>query len=179
MPRLYLIRHGRISDSKDSDPALSEVGRSQAEAVAAALAPEGPLLLFTSPSRRARETARPLARLWGVTPKPDPRLGELPPLPDSSFRSHSEWLEFARTRRWPEMHESLRRWRDQVVQVLLEIRTDAVVVSHSIAINAAVTHALHDDRVSCFEPENCSCTILDSDGKNLHLVKLGEQRGTK
>ncbi|HZU43148.1 MAG TPA: histidine phosphatase family protein [Terriglobales bacterium] len=173
MQRLYLIRHGKIADSKDSDPQLSDRGRSQADAVASALAPKGPLPIFTSPSRRARETAAPLARLWAVIPHVDARLGELPPLPDSTFRSHSEWLEYARRRRWPEMHESLRRWRDQVIEALLEIESDAVVVSHSIAINAAVSHAVHDDRVGYFDPDNCSCTTVDSDGKTLRLVELG------
>ena len=179
MPRLYLIRHGRIADSKDPDPSLSAIGRTQAEAVASSLAPKGPLPIFTSTFRRAIETAAPLARLWNVTPKADRRLGELPPLPDPTFSTHSAWLDYARTRRWPEMHESLRRWRDQVVETLLEIQRDAVVVSHSIAINAAVGHALHDDRVSCFDPENGSCTILDCDGKALRLVELGAHRVAK
>ena len=175
MSRLYLIRHGRVADSKDHDPALGEIGRAQAEAAASALASKGPLPIFTSPLRRARETATPLARLWRVTPKPDPRLGELPPLPDSTFPNHSAWLEYARTRRWAEMHESMRRWRDQVIEALLEIEADAVVVSHSIAINAAVGRALNDDRVSCFEPANASRTVLDSDGKTFRLVELGAQ----
>jgi broad specificity phosphatase PhoE len=174
MPRLYLIRHGRIADSKDLDPALSETGRAQAEAVASTLASKAPLPIFTSPLRRAREMAAPLARLWNVTPITDARLGELPPLPDSTFPNHSAWLEYARSR-WAEMHESLRRWRDHVVEALLEIENDAVVVSHSIAINAAVGRALNDDRVSCFDPANASCTILDSDDNTLRLVQLGSE----
>jgi broad specificity phosphatase PhoE len=179
MSRLYLIRHGAIADSKDPDPALSALGRTQAETAAASLAPKGPLPIFTSTFRRALETAAPLAHLWNVAPKADRRLGELPPLPDSTFSTHSAWLEYARKRRWPEMHESLRRWRDQVVETLLEIQTDAVVVSHSIAINAAVGYAMDDDRVSCFDPENGSCTVLDSDGKHLHVVQLGAHRVVK
>lgn len=178
MPRLYLVRHGKIAASEDPDPGLADSVRAQADAMAAALAPKGPLPILTSPFRRARETAAPLARLWGVRADTDTRLGELPMPLDSGFRSHSEWLQYALKRHWPEMHESLRSWRDQVVQVLLKIETDAVVVSHFVSINVAVGHALRDDRVTWFRPENCSCTVLDSDGKDLRLIELGAEGGT-
>jgi broad specificity phosphatase PhoE len=69
----------------------------------------------------------------------------------------------------------LRSWRDQVLQTLLEIQRDTVVVSHFVAINVAVGHALGDDRVTCFQPDNCSCTILDSDGNALRLMELGAE----
>jgi broad specificity phosphatase PhoE len=173
MPRLYLVRHGKIANSQGPDPGLGEVGRAQAEEIAAALAPQGPLPIVTSPFRRARETAVPLARLWKVTPATESRVGEIPTPPDSPFRSHSAWLKYARTRRWPELHETLRNWRDQVVRALLDMECDTVIVSHFVAINVAVGHALRDDRVACFEPENCSCTLLESDGKDLRLIAMG------
>ena len=179
MPRLYLVRHGRIASSEDPDPGLADAGRAQADAMAAALGPKGPLPILTSPFRRACETAAPLARRWGVTLRSDKRVGELPLPPDSKFRSHSEWLKYARARRWPEMDEALRSWRDQVLRALLEIPADAVVVSHFVAINVAVGHARRDDRVTCFQPENCSCTVLDSDGKDLHLIELGAESETR
>jgi broad specificity phosphatase PhoE len=175
MPRLYLVRHGRIASSGDPDPGLADIGRVQAERMAAALRGNGPLPILTSPYRRARETAAPLASLWGVTPSIDSRLGELPSPPGAEFGSHSEWLKYALSRRWPEMHESLRCWRDQVMQVLLEIPADAVVVSHFVAINVAVGHALRDERVTCFQPENCSYTVLDSNRKDFCLIKLGAE----
>jgi len=179
MPRLYLVRHGKIDSSEDPDPGLADVGRAQAEALAAALAVKGPLPILTSPFRRTRETAAPLARLWGVTVHTDARLGELPLPPDLGLRSRSEWLKYAITRRWPEMHESSRGWRDQVLQALLEIPADAIVVSHFVAINVAVGHALRDGRVTCFRPENCSCTVVDSDGKGLRLIELGAEGETR
>jgi broad specificity phosphatase PhoE len=78
MPRLYLVRHARIASSNDPDPGLADVGLDQAEAMAAALAPKGPLPILSSPFRRARETAAPLARLWGVALHTDARIGESP-----------------------------------------------------------------------------------------------------
>jgi broad specificity phosphatase PhoE len=175
MPRLYLVRHGKTASLNDPDPGLADTGLSQAAAVAAALAPKGPLPILSSPSRRARQTAAPLARLWDVTPGIDARIGEIPLPPDSGFRNHSQWMKYASTRRWPDMHESLQSWREQVLEALLHIGADTVVFSHFVAINVAVGHALRDDRVTCFQPDNCSCTVLDCDGQDLRIVELGPE----
>ncbi len=139
------------------------------------LAPKGPLPILCSPFRRTRETAAPLAQRWGVSVRTDPRIGELPLPPDSPIREHAQWVKYARALRWPELDPSLHRWRAEVLRALLEIAEDTVVISHFVAINVAVGHALNDDRVTCFEPENCSCTVMDSDGKDLGLVGLGTQ----
>lgn len=175
MPTLYLIRHGQIAPGGGDDPALSDTGRVQAEAMAQRLTPRGPLPILTSPFRRTRQTAEPLARMWNVSPRPDPRIGELPLPPGIPIRGHAEWVKYARTRCWPELDPALHRWRAQVLRSLLEITEDAAVVSHFVAINVAVGHALNDDQVTCFEPENCSCTIMDSNGKDLRVVELGAQ----
>ena len=50
------------------DPGLDALGHSQAEAVAQKLASLGPLPILSSPLRRTRETAAPLAKLWNVEP---------------------------------------------------------------------------------------------------------------
>ena len=171
MPRLYLVRHGQPEPAGD-DPGLADAGRAQAEALAALLAPRGPLPILTSPFRRARETADPLARLWGVAPQTDPRVSEIPMPPDASM-PRAEWLQQVRKSRWPELDESLHRWRSGVLQALFDLGSDTVVVSHYVAINVAVGRALGDDRVTCFRPDNCSCTILDCDGKEFRIVKLG------
>lgn len=178
MIRLYLVRHGKIAASEsDLDPGLTDTGRAQAEAMAAVLAPKGPLPLLTSPFRRTRETAAPLDRLWGVPIQTDSRIGEIP-LPPGVSMSRAEWLKFVRQRRWPELDPPLHLWRDQVLAALLEIARDTVVVTHFVAINVTVGHALRDDRVSCFQPENGSCTVLDSDGTDFHLIELGAEGKT-
>ena len=63
---LLLIRHGlpeRVvnEDATPADPPLSKVGRDQAERVAAWLAGTSIDRIYSSPLRRARETAAPLA----------------------------------------------------------------------------------------------------------------------
>ncbi len=173
MPRLYLVRHGQPEPAGD-DPSLTGAGRAQAETMAALLAPKGPLPILSSPFRRACETAAPLARLWGASVRAEPRISEIP-MPPGAPMPRAEWLKQVRTQRWPELDESLHRWRSGVLQALFELERDTVVVSHYVAINVAVGHALADDRVTCFSPANCSCTVLDSDGKKFRIVELGAE----
>jgi probable phosphoglycerate mutase len=69
--RLYFIRHGETQTDEhglyDDSSSLTELGRSQAERVAAALADKGITSVVTSPAARAIETARPLLAVAGIT----------------------------------------------------------------------------------------------------------------
>ncbi|WP_262703243.1 MULTISPECIES: bifunctional RNase H/acid phosphatase [Streptomyces] len=80
-----LLRHGetpltpekRFSGSGGTDPALSDVGRHQAERVAAALAARGTIqAVVTSPLRRCRETAEVVARRLGLDVRVEEGLRE-------------------------------------------------------------------------------------------------------
>ncbi len=68
MTRLVLIRHTEVEGSMSGriygrlDPTLSSAGREHAEALAARLRPVSLDAVHSSPSRRAQETAAPLAR---------------------------------------------------------------------------------------------------------------------
>jgi len=80
---LYCVRHGESLYNAEgrvqgqSDVALSEFGRRQSEAVAATLA-EKPLdAIYSSPLRRAIETAEVVARRTGLPVRTDPRLKEV------------------------------------------------------------------------------------------------------
>ena len=73
------------------DPGLGELGRAQAEQVAAELAALGPLPIISSPLARARETAEPLARLWKCEAAIETAVSEVP----SSSRNldeRAQWL---------------------------------------------------------------------------------------
>jgi broad specificity phosphatase PhoE len=175
--RLYLVRHGKAKttwDDHEPDPGLNAVGQAQAEAKAAELANKGPLPLVTSPLRRTRETAKAFEAKWNVTAQVDTRIGEIPSPPGAS-RQRAEWLREVLQRRWRDLEEPLREWRQQVLEALVAIGQDTVVVSHYVAINVAVGWALGDDRVTCFRPENCSCTLLELQGDKLEVVELGAE----
>lgn len=179
MPRLHLVRHGRAAAGWDADPdpGLDAVGRAQAEAAAARLAPLGPLDLVTSPLRRTRETAEPLARRWGVDARVEPAVGEIV-APVDDLAARRPWLEAVLAARWGELGPEVAAWRDAVVAALLALPADAVVVTHFVAVNAAVGVATGDDRVTCCHPANASCTVVDAVDGRLRLVALGDEAAT-
>jgi 2,3-bisphosphoglycerate-dependent phosphoglycerate mutase len=79
---LALIRHGRPervehADGTPADPGLSTAGQEQARRVAEWLAAEAFDAVWSSPMRRAVETARPLADALGVDVVVDDELAEL------------------------------------------------------------------------------------------------------
>jgi len=84
---IVLIRHGSARHSTpeqplalvggQSDPALTELGRDQAFAVAERLGGAEAAAIFVTPLRRTQETAKPLARKLGVEPVVLPELREV------------------------------------------------------------------------------------------------------
>tara|TARA_B100000902_G_scaffold391457_1_gene442143 strand:+ start:296 stop:1030 length:735 start_codon:yes stop_codon:yes gene_type:complete len=68
---LIFVRHGRPEhvqnlDGTPADPPLAEIGHTQASAVASWLSEESIDHIYTSPMRRARETAKPLESALGL-----------------------------------------------------------------------------------------------------------------
>ena len=180
MALIRLIRHGKAAAGwgDDPDPGLNELGRAQAQTMAAALAPLGPLPLLVSPLKRTRETALPLERHWHRPALVDPAVAEiLSPSPDLAARR--QWLDGVMARRWGEVEAGLLDWRQAVLDRLLALGEDTVVVSHFIAINVAVGQATADDRVVCFRPDNCSVTLLEATTGRLRLLDLGHEAQTE
>lgn len=177
--KIYLIRHGRPSAgfSESLDPGLDEVGVAQAETVAHELAPLGPLSLVTSPLRRTRETAVPFEQIWQVTARIEPAVAELP-TPGAEPQERATWVREAMRGRWRDLAEFHQKWRDQVVATLSSFAHSTVVTTHFIAINVAVGAATGDDRLICFQPDHCSCTVLTVRDGRLHLLSLGRERET-
>jgi broad specificity phosphatase PhoE len=178
--KLYLVRHGQDSGSgdEDADPGLNDLGHGQAAAMAAAMAPLGPLPIMVSPLRRTRETAQPLEAAWGVSGVVEPAVREIPS-PGEDLSNRREWLTAIMSGTWAQVDALLHPWRQGVIDTLLALRQDSVIVSHFVAINVAVGAAQGDDRVRIFRPNNCSITVLESNGENLRLIELGEASETK
>jgi len=178
--KLYLIRHGRASAgfAEARDPGLDNVGRAQAQAMAKELGPLGPLPLITSPLRRARETAAPFEALWGMKARVEPGVAEIPS-PTEDLQARATWLRQAMRGRWSDLPAAYQAWRDGVAASLIALRTTTVVISHFVAINAAVSVATGDDRMICFEPDHCSCTVLELVDGTFRVAKLGRQRETQ
>jgi broad specificity phosphatase PhoE len=177
--RIVLVRHGQAAAgfNADLDPGLSETGRQQAERAASALASLDTRHLLTSPLRRARETADPLASRWGVSPLVAPAFGEIPS-PTDDLAERTAWLGSFMRGTWDGASPLLMSWRASVLRGLHALPDDAVVFSHFIAINVIVGEANNDRRVVCFHPDNASRTVVDVADGSVRVHELGHQADT-
>jgi len=186
MAPVYLIRHARPStgwSGGDPDPGLDPEGVRQALAVRdvlMALPPaERPARVVSSPMRRCRETAQPLAEALGVVVEVDPAVGEIP-TPALAAEDRSGWLRQAFRGLWREIEGELNydAWRRSVAGALLP-RGGAAVFSHFVAINGVVTAIADEPKVIAFQPDHASVTVLESNGKALTLVAKGREAQTQ
>jgi len=72
---IYLVQHGD-KERSPGDPGLTELGRRQAAVTARWLRVTGLKALYSSPLRRARETAEPVGAATGLAIQLDSRLRE-------------------------------------------------------------------------------------------------------
>jgi broad specificity phosphatase PhoE len=174
-----MVRHGKAAAGFDGhlDPGLDELGRAQAFAVADELSSKGPLPVYASPLARARETAEPLARRWGVDIQIESRVAEIPS-PTQVLAERVAWLRQAMQGRWRDLDSPRQRWRQALVDYLTSVEHDSVVFCHYIAINVAVGAATGDDRVVIFPPDNGSVTVLSNAGGRLSVLALGRSAST-
>ena len=167
------MRHGEAASGwgDDEDPGLSEVGEQHARDVADRLVTRGPVPILTSPMRRCRETAAPLAAKWGVTPIVTNAVGEIQAPSAHDLTTRGSWLRQVMAQRWVDLPMDQRRWRENVLECLLSQTQDCVIFTHFIAINVALGAATADGRVVCRTVANCATTVLDNDGASLLLVE--------
>ncbi|MEX0664926.1 MAG: histidine phosphatase family protein [Acidimicrobiia bacterium] len=175
---LLLVRHGepvRIEEGEvegPADPGLTERGHDQAARVGAWLAAEGVDAVVTSPLRRARETAVPLAAALGVEAEIDAGVSEY----DATAGHYIpiEELREAKDERWYATIEG--RWADvggidphefqrQVVPALDDLIARhagqrVAVMTHGGVINVFLAHVLGIDRLLWFHPEYTSISCV-------------------
>lgn len=179
MAKIHMVRHGQAAAgfADHSDPGLNQTGQQQAQAVARALGPLGPLAIISSPMARAWQTAEPLAALWNTSIEREVRIAEIPS-PTEDLQARSRWLSQAMQGTWAALTAAERTWRDNVVACLLEQTEDCVMFSHYVALNAAVGHAQGDDRMRVYAPDNCSVTLFDNTDGVLRVLDLGRTADT-
>ena len=153
---VLLARHGETDDNVarrfqgHRDPPLNERGREQARALGDALRGEGIRELWSSPLRRAHETAEIAGRALGLEPRVDARLMEVD-VGDWAGRLYeelatddpdlfAEWRAGSPDFRFPG-GESLGEHGERVAEVLTEIAGRAelpvLVVCHGGVIREA------------------------------------------
>jgi 2,3-bisphosphoglycerate-dependent phosphoglycerate mutase len=171
---LVLVRHAqpvRVEQGTvngPADPGLSDPGHTQAVRLAAWLAVEPIDAVLTSPLRRARETAAPLAAMLDLPAEVvdgvaeyDAAAGEYIPIEELRAAKDERWFatiegrwtdvggvdprEF-QTRVVPAIEELVERFRGQRV----------VVVTHGGVLNVYLAHVVGLDRLLWFHPEYTS-----------------------
>ena len=168
---LVLVRHAlpvRIdatADGTPADPGLSERGLAQAGRVVQALAGDEVTALYTSPARRARETAAPLERALGLTADVAEGLAEFD-VADSSYVPIEElraegdprWLAVARGELYSGDPEA---FRVRVVAAVESVAARhpggrAVLFLHAGSCNAYLGHVLGQTRPLWYAPAYAS-----------------------
>ena len=172
MSRLVLVRHAEAAArwDEDVDPGLSELGRQQAGALAYGWSYSPPVPIVVSPLRRARETAAPLEKRWGVEARVEPGVGEVPS-PTDDVRGRMAWLAEVLATPFESWPDELVAWRASVVDTLCSLPGDAIVVTHFVLITAAAG-------VHGYTPDYCSQTVLSVEDGRLSVESLGAQRDT-
>lgn len=183
MARVYLVRHGKAASgfSEATDPPLSDEGNRQAADLAHMLMDLGPLPILSSPLLRARETAGPLAKQWGVEPAVSAAVAEIPTPEDVlalGLVARGDWLRRVSRQRYSELNAGLRAWRQGVVDKMLACPGDTVVFTHFMVINAALGAATDDDRLVIAQPGYCSVYAFETIANELKLVQTGRQADT-
>ena len=160
---LILVRHGETDANRDGrlmsssgGPPLNAIGRAQANDIAGALKVDLPFHLYTSPARRARETAGIISKTFDapftvVEDLAETDVGAIEDLTEHELRRtypvyFSEWERDHATARPPggETVQELqdRAWR--AVRSLYEAHADetVVAVSHCFTISTVVAKVL-------------------------------------
>ncbi|MFP6641851.1 MAG: histidine phosphatase family protein [Myxococcota bacterium] len=152
---LILIRHGlplRVEreDGSPADPPLSETGRAQANAVGAWLAKEKIDAIYSSPLRRAYETAQPLSERIGMSIQLEPRVAEFDqdsetyvPLEELKLIDYERWLQFMK-QGYPDGMD-LESFRQGVIESLGEMASAHPGQSIAVFCHGGVINTLAAD----------------------------------
>lgn len=179
MPKIYLVRHGRAAAGwgETADPGLDDKGRDQAASAADSLAAMSPMTIVSSPMARAQETAAPLARAWDCPLEIDPRFSEIP-TPKHMPVNRKAWIRDILSKRWDAMGAELQAWRKDLLAAVGSLKTDTVIFSHFIAINAIAGEALGNSSLVVFLPDNASITTVRVEGPVITSLEKGAEMPT-
>ena len=187
--RLTLVRHGRPDEDDAAtwhDPPLREDGLRQAHAVAALLADEDVTRIVSSPMRRARETAAPLAARLGLPSEvvdgwaeTDRHLGRYRSTETLRALGNGEWDRFLADPVRYLGHDPERFTADVTgaLQEALLAPDDAhvVVFAHGLPINLVLSNVLGLTRIVHFQPGYGSVTRLRARGaERMGIVSVNE-----
>lgn len=183
---LLLVRHARPlrveGAAGPADPPLSALGRAQAQALADWLASEpgvAPIAaVYTSPLRRAAETAGPLAAALGLAPVAEAALAEYDA--DASDYIPVEELRAAGDPRWRELPPDIAAFQSRVMAGVERVAAAhpsqrVVLVCHGGVVNVVVAAVVGVGPTMLFLPgyTSVSRVLVASTGER-SLASLNE-----
>jgi broad specificity phosphatase PhoE len=184
MTTLYLVRHAKPAAAwgETADAGLDETGHTQARRAAEELVALGRKLpILSSPLKRCRETAKPLAALWNSEVEIFSPVAEIPS-PPLSGAAKQQWLASGMLGDWSQLQASApvgspdySAWRNDMLAALRALPGDAVIFSHYIAINVILGAAQNSERVIVFRPGHASITRVEVTPDALRVIKLGRE----
>jgi broad specificity phosphatase PhoE len=167
--RVVLLRHGETGWNRERryqgqrDTELSATGRAQAEAAGRLLAGERLHAVWSSPLRRARDTAAAIALPQGLSVQVDEAFGEM---------RFGEWegltVEEVRAR-FPDLH---RAWRETPHQVDVPGAETLEAVRTRVRKGIESLRAAHDDQTVCLVSHGVTSRILILDALGLDLCRI-------
>lgn len=191
---LLLIRHAQAEhpqaeqpqpetplEIKDIDLPLTERGREQAKRLAQRIAIRRPNAIYSSPLKRAVETAQPLARALNLSIQPDDRLREveiadvgpvsLQDLAEIAI-AHGGWSHLPGT----ESSSSIRARMQEVVDEIVKTHAGerVAIVSHAGAINAYLSMLLDLKKDFFFPAGNTSITVVRARDSRRLIVTVND-----
>jgi probable phosphomutase (TIGR03848 family) len=197
MTTILLIRHGQndfVGKHKLAgwlpDVHLNDVGRAQADALAASLAEVKLQAIFASPLERTMETAAPIAAAQGLEVQPRPALGELKlgkweGRSLKSLRRLKMWhrvqnapslARFPGGESFAEAQARIVSELDTLIQMHSSKRALIACVSHSDMIKLAVAHyvGIPLDLFQRLVVDPGSISVLTFHGAYTRLIKLND-----
>ncbi len=189
--RLYLIRHAQgeenVDPSAGGDAGLTEVGREQARRLAARLARQGLDAVYSSPLRRALETAEAVAQAAGLDVRVIDDLRELGLREGEDASAYNSVAAEAIKRRllahptwdaFPGAEDRL-AFRRRVVGAMDRVIVEqpgrrVAVVCHGGVIQTYVAHVLGLDIDFPFYAFNASVTSIRALGERRALWRLND-----
>lgn len=177
--KVYLVRHGATEYTEQerfqgwADVPLSDLGRQQMKAVAAAIDLSGLAALVCSDLRRAREGAELIAARYGIPIREDPRLRE---------RSMGPWEGLTRAEVAARYPEDFARWLgncsdapglepdDALSSRVLAARDEALRLAAGAPL-ALVTHA---GPVKALIADALGCRLAEMRGSRVDLGSVSE-----
>ena len=181
---LLLIRHAlpvRVDEGSvdgPADPELSELGWGQAAALAEWLAEEKVDALYSSPMRRAIETAAPVADRLGLQVVVEDGVAEYDR--DAASYIPVEELKAAGDPRWHQVPEQPEHFRGVVVGAVERIVAahpgeTVAIVCHGGVVNAYAAHVLGLDDVLFFLPHYTSISrVMAASSGERSIASLNE-----